>query len=170
MFLACNLMQLEIQTEARERKDSYGRLGDVRTQNWGTEYRSPSSWIHSPALALAVLSLAKHIVNQSYINNTIFTTMRTEDVYGISYDTLYEKYNNHDVRFFREKREAVWSIINSWPVDPDVKEGLEIFKTMLDKNYRFGFGDFKNNWGLNIEKGDIKRNNGKTFAALWEME
>lgn len=169
LFLSCNIMQLEIQTEARERKESYGRLGDVRNQDWGTEYRSPSSWIHSPALALAVLSLAKHIVNQPHIKSDIFAGLAADSLYGVSYDTVKEKYRSHDVRFFRESREKVWEVINSWPVDPDVKDGLEIFKTMLDKNYRFGFGDFKKNWGLRINTGEIKRNNGLQFDAIWEM-
>ena len=40
----------------------YGQLGDVRTKQWGFEYRTPSSFIVSPGVALGLLAAAKAIV------------------------------------------------------------------------------------------------------------
>lgn len=40
------------------RTNGYGRWGDYREQPWGWEYRTPSSWLVSPATARIALALA----------------------------------------------------------------------------------------------------------------
>ncbi len=40
----------------------YGQLGDVRSKEWGFEYRTPSSFIEKPGVALGLLTAAKAIV------------------------------------------------------------------------------------------------------------
>lgn len=40
----------------------YGQLGDVRSKNWGFEYRTPSSFIVTPGATLGLLTAAKAIV------------------------------------------------------------------------------------------------------------
>lgn len=46
----------------RIRRKNYGKLGDVRPQRWGWEYRTFPSWIDSPWLAFFTLTLAKLVV------------------------------------------------------------------------------------------------------------
>lgn len=167
MFLACPFLLLEPAEEARQRKagTQYGKLGDIRPQTWGTEYRPLASWIHSPALTLAALSLAKHIVNQAVLNPEFFKNLKNERPWGVDFETLKRKYAYHETEFFRGKVNEIWNIIMSWPIQPEVAEGLEIFKTMIDKNYTFGHGDFKNLWGLDytVEK------NGANAVKLTEI-
>jgi len=49
----------EPMTATLRRKTSYGKLGDIRQQKWGWEYRPMSSWLVSPGVASAVLSLVQ---------------------------------------------------------------------------------------------------------------
>lgn len=41
----------------RRRDSGYGNLNDVRRQNWGWEYRAPSSWLVSPTTARIAMTL-----------------------------------------------------------------------------------------------------------------
>lgn len=59
IYLAQTVILLEAEREARRRRESYGQLGDHRAQNHGFEYRTVSSWLTCPEIALGVLSLAK---------------------------------------------------------------------------------------------------------------
>lgn len=47
--------------EGAKRRSRYGAAGDVRTQDWGFEYRTPSSWLVSPSVSAAVLCLSKAV-------------------------------------------------------------------------------------------------------------
>jgi len=61
--------ELALQTE-KTRRENYGRLSDVRDQNWGFEYRSCSSFIATPASALAVLTVAWVVANE-FLDGTL---------------------------------------------------------------------------------------------------
>jgi hypothetical protein len=41
----------------RQGNSGYGRLGDYRLQEWGFEYRTPSSWLMTPDICAGVLAL-----------------------------------------------------------------------------------------------------------------
>lgn len=153
IFLSINVMHLEIPSEGFARKmGQYGHLGDIRQQKWGIEYRTLPSWLYSPAVALAVLSLAKHVVNQSLINGKAFKNLNAKEIFGVDYTDVKNKFNQHDTNFFKENLEVLWDIINTWPVDPKVEDGLKMFIAMLNNDYTFGDGDFKHNWGINFVK------------------
>ncbi|MFO7245865.1 MAG: hypothetical protein FWJ62_02270 [Thermaerobacter sp.] len=73
-YLAVPLLLVEDPQRARRRRRRHGFLGDVRFKDHGGfEYRTPSSWLVSPRLALAVLALAAWILRDSqYLNRDLF--------------------------------------------------------------------------------------------------
>lgn len=58
-YLTIPLFLIENTAVSRMRRPRYGFLGDQRPQRWGFEYRTPASWLVSPRIARAALSLAK---------------------------------------------------------------------------------------------------------------
>lgn len=64
------LLEKRSEGQAR-RKDSYGKMGDMRTQPWGFEYRPMSSWLSSPYVASAMLCLGKTVMYEM-MNNKEF--------------------------------------------------------------------------------------------------
>lgn len=54
----------------KQRRNNYGKLTDVRQQNWGYEYRSCSSFIASPTTTLAVLTVAWVVANE-FLDGTL---------------------------------------------------------------------------------------------------
>lgn len=148
-FLAAPFTLLEDPKEAvaRKVKHSYGRLGDWREQRWGWEYRTLSaSWIYSPTVALAVLSVAKHIINQFKIadNNILFKPKVIECL-----DTkINTEFQNHNTKFFREFHEKYWEEMMSWPMEPQLEHGITIFKQLIDEGYVIKNQDIKKNWGI----------------------
>ena len=58
-FLGYPLIALEHQDTGRARRHAgYGSLGDAREQPWGVEYRTPASWLISPAITSIAMHLA----------------------------------------------------------------------------------------------------------------
>jgi hypothetical protein len=69
IYLSLPLLLVEEEEPARKRRTgSYGKLGQIRRQSWGQEYRTPASWILHPDIAMAVLCLSYTIIDH-YINN-----------------------------------------------------------------------------------------------------
>ena len=63
---------LEVKADGiKRREDSYGGMGDMRTQSWGFEYRPMSSWLSSPYVAAAILCLSKTVMYEK-LNNPNF--------------------------------------------------------------------------------------------------
>lgn len=67
-LLAQVVIPLESVSQALARRENYGRFGDWRTQRWGFEYRSLSSWMTTPQIALGVLSLAKVVATEALMD------------------------------------------------------------------------------------------------------
>lgn len=60
IYLGIPVSRITNEDGKRNRRESgYGEYGDYRVQKWGVEYRTLSSWLISPQIAKAVLSLAK---------------------------------------------------------------------------------------------------------------
>ena len=55
----------------KRRYDGYGRMGDMRKQPWGFEYRPMSSWVSSPYVSAAILCLGKTVMYE-VLNNSKF--------------------------------------------------------------------------------------------------
>lgn len=147
-YLALPYALLEDKDEAflRKKEKSYGRLSDARPQNWGWEYRTPSSWLYSPALAIATLSVAKHIINQFRIKGN--DVLRRTAVTRYLGEDIYDPYMAHDEVFMRHTFEDVWAELLSWPMENTLKEGIEAFQTLIESGFKVDDQDIKKNWGI----------------------
>lgn len=138
-FLAIPLLAVEDKSEARSRRGntSYGQLTDWRTQDWGCEYRTPGSWITSPAVSLAALSLAKVVACES-----ISGRIKTRDMFRI---------NTED---FRQANIALSTVSKAWDriekmaMYPKYKGAIQILRELLKSGKTWQAGDIKNTWGL----------------------
>ena len=111
----------------RRRQGQYGRMGDTRPQTWGFEYRTCASWITSPYVAAAVLSLSKtviwefannpHFEPRQVITQDDFHTMNTDKIYAVFPDLwrditsmkLYQQYKVYiDLIYFLVKKRYTW--------------------------------------------------------------
>ncbi|MGE5561311.1 MAG: putative amidoligase domain-containing protein [Chloroflexota bacterium] len=73
-YLAIPLFLVENAATSRLRRPKYGFLGDQRPKEWGFEYRTLASWLISPRIALATLSLAKVVaVNYRLLRRDVFS-------------------------------------------------------------------------------------------------
>lgn len=111
----------------RRREGAYGRMGDHRTQAWGFEYRSCSSWLTSPYVSAAVLCLAKTVMFELtnnprfeprvFVQPEDFNTMRVErimeyfpQIWGdITKMAKYQEYKPYiDLIYFLVKKKLTW--------------------------------------------------------------
>src|ERR1035437_390864 len=127
-YIGSITMLLESRNQGlRRRQGQYGRMGDTRPQTWGFEYRTCASWITSPYVAAAVLSLAKAVIwefannpNFEYrqvITQEDFHTMNTDKIYAVFPDLwrditsmkLYQQYKVYiDLIYFLVKNRYTW--------------------------------------------------------------
>ena len=71
----CLLIEKKEDAIMRRRTDlhgqQYGRMGDMRVQDWGFEYRPMNSWLSTPYVAAAMLCLSKTVMYE-VMNNSKF--------------------------------------------------------------------------------------------------
>jgi hypothetical protein len=65
---------------AKRNLEGYGRFGDVREKYYGFEYRVPPSWLVSPAISLAYLTIAKAIAVLSIDSNKPISIKNLDNV------------------------------------------------------------------------------------------
>ncbi len=140
-YVGALTLLLEDKEEALERRTEYGACDAYRSQNYGVEYRTPSSWLVSPYITAGTLCLAKIVVsnilnNPAFINNHNFRLNH--------YD-----FTNHDVEKVRKFFPMIWADIQKMPLYPLYKNYLEIFPTLIN-NQRSWFPatSMKQAWGL----------------------
>jgi hypothetical protein len=147
-YLAAFAVRMEDTVESEKRKyKGYGRMNDIRHQEWGFEYRTLASWIYSPTVALATLSVAKHVVNQFRIkNNTIFEHNKLRKCLNDS--KLDVAFNHLGPIALEEHFEEQWPELMSWPMEPSLKKGIDIFEILIRQGFKFDDRDIKKNWGI----------------------
>jgi hypothetical protein len=104
---------------------SYGRCTDIRkkTKNhW--EYRTPSTWLQTPAIAIAMLSLTKVVVFEA-VNNPSFRP----NVYVEADDFI--KVNQEKLRRLFPR---IWSDIRKMTLYPQYKQQLRIIHYFITNN------------------------------------
>ena len=147
-YLAAFYMLLEDERDAKVRKlnREYGQLGDCRRQDWGFEYRTLSSWVYSPGVALAVLSTAKHIINQFQVpNNEVFNREKVRQYLDLS---MQLQFRQHDTTYFQSMFKWQWNELRSWPTEPSLKKGLDMFEMLVQTGFKIDDVDIKRNWGI----------------------
>ena len=121
------------------RRIGYGTVSEFRTQSHGIEYRAISSWLTSPYIAVATLSLAKTVAFEAMTNKTFeftnyllksdFSTMNTDKLYSkfpeiwasITKMAQYQKYKPFiDILYFIIKNKLTWfpncSMKHAWGI------------------------------------------------------
>ncbi len=135
------LLEDKEESLARRITHGYGGSEDYRNQDYGIEYRTPSSWLVSPYITAATLCLAK-IVASNIINNPKFYRE-----HPCQFDTY--TFSNHKVEDIKLHFDKIWKEIQQMPLYPLYKGYLEIFPILI-KSERSWFPtcSMKEAWGL----------------------
>jgi hypothetical protein len=136
MFLAIPVLSVEKKEEAIARRDTgYGGLSDMRCQAWGCEYRTCGSWVTSPAIALAVLSLAKVVACESLSGLILVSDYFTINGQQFARYTLPASVT-----------EKSWARIERMELFPKYKKNIEIMKELAKRGQTWHVGDMKDAW------------------------
>lgn len=134
---------LENQNDARERRArfGYGAAGDFRTQSYGFEYRTPSSWLSSPHVAAGVLCLAK-VVMHEIINNNL--------THGPEVKIFPRDINAADTTTMRVKLPRIWEKIQSMKLFPKYRNYIEFLMVLIENNKTWHTNnEVLAEWGIN---------------------
>jgi hypothetical protein len=134
---------IEHKNQGLRRREAYGRMGDVRTQEWGFEYRTCSSWITSPYIAAGVLCLSKAVMYE-VINNPHFepkSVVSAEDFYRMDVDRILGSFPK------------IWKDITSMKLYQVYKPYIDLLYMLVTKKLTwFPNTGMKEAWGLiNVE-------------------
>lgn len=123
----------------RRRDEGYGRMGDVRHQDWGFEYRSCSSWLTSPYISAAILCLAKTVMYE-VTNNSEFHPRQT---------VVAEDFRQMRIDHLRELFPPVWSDITKMELYQTYKPYIDLIYFLVNKKLTwFPKVNMKEAWGL----------------------
>ena len=158
LFLALPVLAIEKKEEAIARRATgYGRLSDMRSQPWGCEYRTLGSWVTSPAVALAVLSLAKVVACESLAGQ----------IAGA------ERVGVPNEQFIRAMvapaiTAKAWERIEKMALFPKYKKDIELIRELAAKGQTWHAGDLKATWKAMTPKmvAVIKRTEAEAAEAI----
>ena len=150
---------IEDKGEGKQRRSrGYGGIAECRTQNYGFEYRTCSSWVVSPYVAMGVLCLGKTVMYE-VLNNPTFqprNDVTNENIVSVEKEKL------------RVKFPAIWADITKMELYQEYKPYID-FLYWLVINERGWFPvkkDMKAAWG--IIDFQVKIPNKKIdLAAIW---
>lgn len=117
---------------------TYGGKNDVRMNDWGFEYRTPSSWVTSPYVAASILCLAKTVMHEISEHKFKYLS-RTKSI----------SFKDMDTTKLREAFPAIWSDIKSMELYPKHKIYLDfLYFLVTNKLSWFPKSGMKEAWGL----------------------
>lgn len=158
-YLAPVGLALEAPREALNRRldGVYGQLGNIRTEDGRTEYRTLSSWLTSPAVARGVLCIAK-VVGQAIVNKEL--TMKPETVLtnvdiGAMRSLKASIYKHKfDLEKIRSVAMSIRPTIESLPLYPTYERHIKfLFNLIKARKTWFPMGkDMKAAWGVTATK------------------
>src|SRR5690606_21030267 len=139
-YVALPVMMLEEPGRARRRRTRYGYLGEFRWQrHGGFGFRTPASWIVAPHFALAVLHLAKLVVEHCHL--------LTLDLFSSNENC--RSFYRHDKEKLREAFEAVWRDLESLKAYREVERHLAIIPRFVRSNREWAEKrDLRERWGI----------------------
>lgn len=161
-YLAYPVLLLEDPDEAVQRRQDhdYGGLSDYRPQNWGFEYRTPSSWLTSPYIAGGVLCLAKAIVWETLYN-------KLNERKAVETDN--DEFDGADLKAIRKKYEkAIWKDIQKFELYKLYREPIDLLNTLIEKHRNwFPSCGMKTAWGIGgqLSAGPIRKT---SLNTIWE--
>lgn len=135
----CSIL-IEKTIEAKKRRlNGYGGMLDHREQDYGFEYRTPSSWLTSPYIAAAILCLAKAVMFEK-MNNRKFKPPHT-----ICGDDI----RHVNVVMFRKMFPEIWRSITSLRLYPLYRPYIDLLHFLItNKLTWYPAVSMKEAWGL----------------------
>ena len=119
-------LAIEDKNEAVKRRNSedgkYGFLNDYRLQPWGWEARCFSSWLTTPAVALAHICLFKTVLYETLNNKSFSPNVRFSD----------DDFIFANISKIRNNFHAIWKEVSQMALYPQYKEYIDIFKFLIE--------------------------------------
>lgn len=139
--LALPLMLVEKTETAQQRRRRYGFLGDFRLQRHGFEYRTLSSWLVSPVVTRAVISLARLIaMDGDLLRRRVLTPAEAQRAF----------YRGRKA-FFRPLFSALWTDLTSLPGYKECSEEIEPLRRLIGDHRQWRErADIRRQWKLPI--------------------
>lgn len=147
VHLAPLLLLVENKTQAIKRRDcGYGLATDYRVQVYGIEYRFPSSWVTSPYVAAAVLTLSKVIAHE-FINVSRSSALPSYETTRFLPNVMYIDHINTET--IRRYIDPVWEAITKFELYPEYSRYIDVLKFLIDNNLTwFPKCSMKEAWGI----------------------
>lgn len=131
----------------------YGLLGDIKTQPWGFEYRTPSSFIVTPGVSTSIIALAKALVYEELSGSpgrwsALSGSIRKELKFAP------EDFYNCQREVFLTKLKTLWPILHNLVYFQKGMEGRPLWsslKYLLQIIEKGGYpiaADIKTCWGI----------------------
>lgn len=134
----------------------YGDMGDVKVKSYGFEWRTPSSFIMSPATSLAVITLTKAVVWEQVIGGpTSFNRLPRRTIKNFTFKA--DDFNNCKKSVFLPMLEELWKIFHRLHYFRKGIEGRQLWSSIsyLKRCITMGGfkvgGDLKRPWKINSE-------------------
>ena len=122
---------------------NYGGFNDFRTQPYGFEYRTPSSWLTSPYVAAAILCLGK-VVMYEVINNSSFEP---------SEFITHEDVRKMNTRKMRAKFQGMWQEVSQMALYPFYQHYLSLIPFLVKHRLTwFPKCSMKEAWGVHVSE------------------
>lgn len=121
----------DIAQRDERRSSGYGQIGDYRENNWGFEYRTPGSWLLSPATTLSYLTMAKLAV-------LAYTEQKDRLKPVVSLDTIHSIYGDKKLL---ENIGTIYEDTLKIPIPDDCVKGIKVIQELIK---------VKINWNDNI--------------------
>ena len=124
-FLAPITLLLDDPRESVRRRGQggYGRLGDHREQQWGMEYRTPGSWITSPAVSMGIMSLVR-ILTHDFFEHGV-----SHEVIAAAPDA--SKFAEYDTEYFTGKMGNIHEGIQRMSLYPRYAKEVEFLFALV---------------------------------------
>lgn len=157
------LALIEPQKEATQRRTfpfyngrAYGALGDIREKKWGFEYRTPGSYIVSPGVTLATITIAKAIIWEEINKGKMaFSSLNDNERQSLVFPE--KDFNNCVKDTFLEKLPLLEKYLKEMIYFKPGQEGRDLWPavaylinhTIKNRGYRIGH-DIKLKWKLAV--------------------
>jgi len=156
-YLAVPLSMLEPPRASRDRRRRYGLLGEYRVKSHGGfEYRTPSSWLVDPEIALGALTLS-YLIATGYtrLPATILMNPQAQD-----------RFYAGDREYYRPLFDEIWKQIQSLPGYREYSSCLEPFAAAIRKGVPWDENvDIRKAWGLPIPQMLFKEEGAKSSSG-----
>lgn len=107
----------------------YGLLADIRVKPWGFEYRTPSSFIVSPGVALGTLTLAKAVVSEEMVGGkSAWSKISPAQRKVLKFAA--QDFHNCNKPIFKEKLADLWTLIKQMRYFQAGQEGHNLWSVV----------------------------------------